>query len=36
MELLTHRVRIDTSDKEARHLEAEAMRAWGFRKKKNM
>ncbi|WP_282848352.1 alkyl sulfatase dimerization domain-containing protein [Microbacterium oxydans] len=33
MDLLTHLVRVDTSDEEARRLKAEAMRQWGFGQK---
>jgi alkyl sulfatase BDS1-like metallo-beta-lactamase superfamily hydrolase len=34
MELLTHAVRVDTSDTEARRLKADAMRQWGYEQKK--
>ncbi len=33
MELLTHVIRIDTDDEEARRLKAHAMREWGYRQK---
>ena len=33
MELLTHLIRVDTTDTEARHLKAEAMRTWGYRQR---
>lgn len=33
MELLTHVIRVDTDDLEARSLKAEAMRSWGFQQK---
>jgi alkyl sulfatase BDS1-like metallo-beta-lactamase superfamily hydrolase len=32
-ELLTHVIRIDTTDQEARHLKAEALRQWGYQQK---